>query len=119
MGKFSDKAKAAIQLSDLLVGRNKVGTDDIIERFPQGFTIADFDIINDGKNEYPAFTIKEDPDLCFFGGAILKSMADSWLEGYETLEECRNDFRLDGGVAVRMYTGKTKKGNNITKVDIL
>ena len=119
MGKFADKAKASTLLSDLMQGRTKLGTEEVIAKFPNGFTIEDFDIVNDSKSEYPVFTIKEDKTVCFFGGAILHNMVNSWTEGYENLEDCRNDFREEGGVRIRLYMGKTKTGNNLTKVDIL
>lgn len=119
MANFKQKAKDAIVLSDLMNGRTKLSTDEIIAKFPQGFTISDFDIINDGKSEYPVFTVKEDAGICFFGGAILNSMVTAWCEGYESLEKCREDFRAEGGVPIKLYTGRTKSGNNLTKVEIL
>lgn len=116
---FRELAKKATSLSELMSNRTRLTTEEMIERFPAGFTIADFDMLDDSGKQYPVFTVKEDDTVCFFGGVILARMVDEWLGYYDSVEECREAFRAGGGVMIKMSTGKTKKGNNITKVDVL
>ena len=116
---FKERAIKATTLSDLMNGRTKVSIDEMIQRFPDGFTIEDFDIVDDKKAQYPVFTIKEDKNICFFGGIVLMNMVDNWVEGFESIDDCRVAFAEDGGLPVRLSTGKTKNGNNITRVEIL
>lgn len=116
---FRESALKSTTLSELMNGRIKVSTDEIIQKFPNGFTIEDFDVVDDKKSQYPVFTVKEDKTICFFGGTILMNMVDGWLAGFETIDECRAAFVEEGGLPVKLSTGKTKNGNNITKVDIL
>ena len=119
MANFRDRARKATSLSELMSGKTRITTDEMIQQFPQGFTISDFDIIRDSQKEYPVFVIKENTDICFFGGLVLMNMVNDWLEGYESVEKCREDFRSEGGVPIKMTTGKTKNGNNITRVEVL
>ena len=126
--KFREKAINTSNLSELMNGRNKVSIDELMQAFPNGFTLTDFDIVdyttkdkdgNEKRRTYPVFIIKEDPNICFFGGVVLMNMVDSWLEDYDSIDSCREDFRASGGVEIELYTGRTKGGNNITKVEIL
>lgn len=116
---FRESALKSTTLSDLMNGRTKVSTDDMIKNFPNGFTIEDFDIVDDKKSQYPVFTVKEDKGICFFGGTILMNMVDGWLEGFDSIDACRAEFVEGGGLPVKLSTGKTKNGNNITKVEII
>lgn len=119
MNNFRDLARKVTSLSDLMDGRTRLTTEEMIINYPEGFTITDFDMLTDDGKEYPVFTIKEDPTICFFGGIVLAKMVDEWLGYYDTVEECRAAFRASGGVMIKMATGRTKKGNNITRVEVL
>ena len=116
---FKERAIKATTLSDLMNGRTKVSIDEMIQRFPDGFTIEDFDIVDDKKAQYPVFTIKEDKNICFFGGIVLMNMVNAWLVGFDDIESCREAFKKDGGLPIRMTTGKTKDGRIVTKIDVL
>lgn len=116
---FKAAAQAATSLSDLMSNREKRSTDEMISKYPDGFTITDFDMIGTGDDEYTVFVIKEDPGIFFYGGTILKKMVNAWLAGFDDIETCREEFKKDGGLPIRMTTGKTKDGRMVTKIDVL
>lgn len=134
MGKFREAAIAATSLSEIMAGRDKMTTKEVAEKYPQGVTIIDFDIIHTTKqvkNEegyivevpdaYPVFAIKEDENVFFSGGAVLNAIVKEWLAMYEgDMEQCRADLIADGGVAVLLEPGTPgKNGREYTNVVII
>lgn len=134
MGKFREAAIAATSLSEIMADRNKMTTKEIAEKYPQGVTIIDFDIIHTTKqvknkegyiievpDAYPVFAIKEDDSIFFSGGAVLNSIVKEWLAMYDgDQEQCRADLIADGGVVVLLEPGKpSKTGREYTSVTIL
>lgn len=126
MNNFSKIAMRETTLSELMVGREKVTTDDVIKNYPEGVTITQFDIIemyDEKKKEnvaFPVFTIKEDDSVCFFGGCIFTKIVNAWLEQYDgDIAGASLDLQECGGVKVRLSSRKTKAGNNLTSVEII
>ena len=134
MGKFREAAVAATSLSEIMAGRNKMKTEEVAKRFPNGVTIIDFDIIHTTKqvkNEegyivevpdaYPVFSIKEDASVYFSGGAVLNSIVKEWLSMYDgNQEQCRADLIAEGGVTIRLKPGMIgKNGREYTGAEIL
>lgn len=134
MGKFREAALAATSLSEIMAGRNKMTTKEIAAKYPDGVTITDFDIIHTTKqvkNEegyivevpdaYPVFTIKEDPEIFFSGGAVLNTIVKEWLAMYNgDQEQCRADLIAEGGVPILLEPGVVgKNGREYTNVTVL
>lgn len=125
MNKFVESAKKATVLSEIMTGRVKIDTDDIIKKYPDGVTITEFDMVTvtdpkKGASTFPVFAFKEDPESCFFGGAILSKIAVDWARAYGgDIESASEELSKCGGVKVKMFSKKTKAGNNLTAVEII
>lgn len=123
MSRFSERAKAHVAGSPVLENREKMSTDEIIARYPQGVTIIDFDFLNGKQGRYVVCAFKESPQNYFNGGKILTDIFEEFLTEYSEmvnpLEACRKDFSDEGGLKVKLSHGRTKDGNNVTLVDII
>lgn len=118
---FKETARNTTLLSPLMVGREKISTDDIIKKYPDGFTVLEFDIVPDGKGKtYPVFTIAEDDELYYCGGIVLNKIAEEWIDGFNgDVESASNELKASGGVKFKLEGTKTKAGNNLTNVTIV
>ena len=125
MNKFASIAKNETVLSQIMEDKDKLTTDEIIARYPDGVTLIQFDIVTvtdpkKGDSTFPVFAIKEDSKVCFFGGAILCKIAIEWANSCGgDVETASNELEKCGGVKIKMTPKKTKAGNNLTSVDIL
>lgn len=126
MNKFAEIAKRETSLSRVMEGREKMSVKDVIKKWPDGFTVTEFDFLTtfDSKKQedvtYPVIAIKEDPKICFFGGAIIDKILKSWVAAYDgDIQAASDDLKADGGVKIRMYESRTKNGNNLMAVEVI
>lgn len=112
-------AMDATTLSHLMSGREKISTDELIKKYPDGFTLVACDWCPDENGEaYPVFHIEEEPTKFYSGGIVLSKVVTAWEESLGDLEAV-NAILSSEGVQVKLETGKTKRNQNITKVIIL
>lgn len=117
---FKAVAKKATTLSDLMNDREQIKNDDLIKKYPDGVTITKFDVAVIDDKQFPVFIFKEDPTKFFNGGAILMKIVDEWIKSYDgDIDGASDDLASCGGIKIRLYSDKTKKGNNITRIEIL
>ena len=117
---FTNIANKATTLSNLMVNREKISTDDIVANYPDGITINAFDIVNISVDSFPVFTFKEDSTKFAFGGAILANIIDSWVEQFDgDIVAASNALNEAGGVKIKFVKSRTKSGNNITLVKVI
>ena len=117
-------AKETITLSVLMVGRESISTPEVIEKFPKGFTVEDFDIVDAVIDEKPAhyavITIGEDDSVYYTCGIIITKMIDAYVDECGSLEQARANYVKEEKLKLKLTEGKNKSGkNNLTKVDIL
>ena len=118
-------AEETLILSSLVVGREKLSTDEVIDRYPKGFTVVQVDkvrLIDKKSGEIDDFVvalIKEDEEVFIFGGTILTNIVDEWVEACGDLDQVNTELTLTKGVKMKFYHGKTKSGDNLTKITIL
>lgn len=121
---LKEKAKSITSLSDLMTGREKGATTDLIN---QKLTVRAVDItrlLNNNTGELedvPVIIFKEIADKFYFGGTVWKQIIEGWVELYDTptpLNDVNDDLQKEN-VVVEITSGRTKKGNNITRVEIL
>jgi len=119
---FKQEALDATSLSDLMNGREKVTTEDIIKKYPDGITITGADIVEyekDGKPiSYPVLTFKENDKFFYTGGIVLKKIVERWLSHFDSVTEMNLALAGDP-VKVKLSTGRSKSGNSITNVEIV
>lgn len=118
--KFYEIAEQALGNSPIMTGREKISTEDVIKKYPDGITLTGFDVLDNGKDGYAVFTFAEDPDKFVNGGALLSKMAFEWVKAFDgNITDASDELAKCGGVRVRLYPKKTKRGNSITAVEIV
>ena len=122
---FREMAKKETTLSRVMENRDKVSMDEIMNNYPGGVTITEFDFIHstDKKGNpttYPVCAIKENENICFFGGSVLSKICMAWVDGYNgDVDLTSDELKKSGGVKMKFEKTTTKNGNNLTGVTIL
>lgn len=117
-------AQKAVVLAEIFEGKDKIDTADIIKNHPNGIHINNIEFITmtgeNGDEQFWAYTFDENPNVFAFSGFVLAKIFNELLAQCEgDYEELYESFRAAGTLNVRLSVGKTKKGQPITKVDIL
>lgn len=127
---FKKAAQKEVSLSEIMVGREKLSTEEVIGR---ELTIDAFDFApkfdNDGNriidestgevDEFGVITFVEEPGKYYCVGSVFTKVCKAWAAGFATTEEASKALKESGGVKVKFSPSKTKKGNNLTAVEIL
>ena len=122
---FARIARSATSLSPIIEGKVKIPTEDIIKIYPDGITINNFDMVSGTDQQgaptmYPVYTFEEDDTKFGFGGAVLKKIIESWIAAFDgDIESTQKALKANGGVKLRFSQGRTKRGNNITMVEVV
>jgi len=121
MANFREIAAKTLSLSDLMAGREKMNTEDLIG---QTVTVVEFDFatIQDKGVEktFPVLIFAEYPNRYYTGGTLLNKMCTAWASEYDgDVAMASAELADQGGVKIRFSTGKTKSGNNLTNIDVL
>lgn len=119
MSKFKSIAKEHAEGSFVTVGREKVKMEELINVFPGGVTVTQFDFLRGDNGDFVVCAFKEDEKKFFFGGKILTDMCKAWLEGYADTKEASADLTAEGGVKFRFKCSKTKTNRDVTLVEIV
>lgn len=128
--KFKKVAQDATVLCQLMSGREKLDTDDVVG---EELTVIAFDfapkfdknggpIIDDSTGlveTYGVLVFKEHPDKYYNCGIVFTKVCRAWMEGYDTPEEASADLEAAGGVRVQFVMSKTRGGNNLVTVEII
>ena len=111
-------AKNVTTLSELMEGREKIDTSELVKKYPDGISVNAVDIIETSDARYCTVTFKEDEKKFYNGGLVMTKIVDAWLQA-GTLEEVNAELAKDP-VKMKLSEGKTKSGNkNVTIIDIL
>lgn len=122
MADFRNMAKRQTTLSEVMNDRDKVSTDELIEKYPDGVTINAFDYITSkkSKGKYPVFNIAEDPKVFCNGGTILDRIFQDFVNAMDgDVAAASNELRRQGGLKVKLSHGETKNGDDLTVVEVL
>ena len=122
---FAALAKKATTLSEIMEGRDKISTEDIIKNYQDGITINAFDMItttNDygEPSTFPVLTFAEDDTKFLYGGKALNDICQMWLSNFDgDIETCSKALKSAGGVKIKLATARTKAGKNFTSVEVI
>lgn len=123
---FAAIAVKETTLSPVCEGREKTTTEAIMKNYPDGITVLEFDIVtmqNEKTKEIepvPVIAFKENPDVFFFGGALLERICQSWIAAYDgDIETASKELKRSGGVKMKFRATRTRSGNNFTAIDIV
>lgn len=119
MRNFKAVAKEMTEGSFVTVGRDKVEIDDVINMYPEGVTVTQFDFLTGDNGDFAVCAFAEDDKACFFGGKILTDMCKAWFEGYATTKDASADLTAEGGVKLRFKRSKTKTNRDVTLVEVV
>lgn len=124
--KFVNIAKEQTVFSPVFENREKTTTQDIIDKYPDGVTLVEFDIVSmyDERSKQdkpvPVFAIKEDDGVAFFGGVVLCKMAQAWAAAYDgDIAAASSELKATGGVKVKLTNSKTKNHQDVVSVEVL
>lgn len=112
-------AKEAVQMSELMEGREKIETADIINYYDGKVTINAIDRVPTEDGDFFVYTFKEDDTKFAFSGFVLNKIFEALIADYEgDLTELAGDLAKEG-LRVELSTGKTKNKRDITNVKVL
>lgn len=121
MYNFKQKAVESIILSDLMQEREKISTEEVIKKYPEGITVTDFDFVTIENKTFVVLTFEEDKTKFLNGGFVLTKVFSEIVEDFEgEVEAAREEYsKCENKIVAVLSAGKTKDGkNNITKVQI-
>lgn len=117
---FKQSAQESTALSELMTDRDKLSTEELVVKYPDGVTLTAFDVIDSNKGTYPVFHIKENDKVFYCGGIVLRKIVEGWLNGFGgDIDMANAELAKIGGVKVKLELSKTKDNNNLTKVTVL
>lgn len=125
---FKKIALDATTMSELMNGRDKMDTEELIKKYPDGVTIDFIDNVNMSQEDGEAenvwiFVTEEQPDKFTFGGFVLAKIFNNILAEFEgdynaMIEEYNSSLKEDK-LRVKLERAKTKTKREITKVTVL
>lgn len=125
---FKKIALDATTMSELMNGRDKMDTEELIKKYPDGVTIDFIDNVNMSQEDGEAenvwiFVTEEQPDKFTFGGFVLAKIFNNILaefEGdYDAMIKEYNSSLKEDKLRVKLERAKTKTKREITKVTVL
>lgn len=119
---FKKIATEELTLSELMVGREQVKTEELTGYDQLTIVAFDFATITDKGEEkvFPVILFKELPENYYNGGTLLNKLCIAWAAAFDgDCEEASKELMLSGGVPVHFKETKTKSGNNLTSIEIL
>lgn len=124
---FKKIALDATIMSELMNGRDKMDTEELIKKYPNGVTIDFIDNVNmqqeDGEENVWIFVTEEQPDKFTFAGFVLAKIFNNILSEFEgdyaEMIETYNSALKEDKLRVKLERAKTKAKREITKVTVL
>lgn len=124
---FKKIALDATTMSELMNGRDKMDTEELIKKYPNGVTIDFIDNVDmqqeDGEENVWIFVTEEQPNKFTFAGFVLAKIFNNILaefEGdYAEMIETYNSALKEDKLRVKLERAKTKSKREITKVTVL
>ena len=124
---FKKIALDATTMSELMNERDKMDTEELIKKYPNGVTIDFIDNVNmqqeDGKENVWIFVTEEQPNEFTFAGFVLAKIFNNILDEFEgdyaEMIETYNSALKEDKLRVKLERAKTKSKREITKVTVL
>lgn len=124
---FKKIALDATTMSELMSGRDKMDTEELIKKYPNGVTIDFIDNVNmqqeDGEENVWIFVTEEQPNKFTFAGFVLAKIFNNILDEFEgdyaEMIKTYNSALKEDKLRVKLERAKTKSKREITKVTVL
>ncbi|MBO5526337.1 MAG: hypothetical protein J5993_06265 [Clostridia bacterium] len=120
MKSLRERARELTTLSELMVDREKISTEDIIRNFDGKITISAVDIVEqDEHTRYGVVIFKEQLTVFYCTGKILTGIIDELVNDYGSIDNVNKILREEGGLSIKLTESKTRENKNVTRVSIL
>lgn len=124
---FKKIALGVTTMSELMNERDKMDTEELIKKYPNGVTIDFIDNVNmqqeDGEENVWIFVTEEQPNKFTFAGFVLAKIFNNILDEFEgdyaEMIETYNSALKEDKLRVKLERAKTKSKREITKVTVL
>lgn len=117
---FRKTALNSTLLSSLQNDREKITTEELVQKFPEGITVNAFDFATVQDKTFAVVTFSEDDSLYYNGGTVLTKMCLAWAAGFDGDPETASvALAKAGGVKLKFAESKTKNGNNVTTITVV
>lgn len=124
---FAQMAQKAVANSSVREGRTLITTDELITKYPNGFTITEFDMLQAHDRQtgelksFPTLAFAEDITKYINGGGAITKIVEEWLRNFDgDIEGCNSALRAAGGVKIRICPSvRTSGGNNYNPVEVI
>lgn len=124
---FKKIAIDSTTMSEIMNGRDKMDTEELIKKYPEGVTIDFIDNVNmqqeDGEDNVWIFVTEEQPNKFTFAGFVLAKIFNNILAefagDYAEMIETYNSALKEDKLRVKLERAKTKAKREITKVTVL
>lgn len=124
---FKKIALDVTTMSELMSGRDKMDTEELIKKYPDGVTIDFIDNVNmqqeEGEENVWIFVTEEQPNKFTFAGFVLAKIFNNILSKFEgdyaEMIETYNSALKEDKLRVKLERAKTKSKREITKVTVL
>lgn len=124
---FKKIALDVTTMSELMNGRDKMDTEELIKKYPDGVTIDFIDNVNmqqeDGEENVWIFVTEEQPNKFTFAGFVLAKIFNNILSEFEgdyaEMIETYNSALKEDKLRVKLERAKTKSKREITKVTVM
>ena len=117
-------AEKVLTISPVIVGKNKLTTEEVLAAYPDGVHINAVDFLKSTKPDAPDYAvlnIAEDSSVWFSGGERLSTLFSAYLANDEIGGDLAvlNAYLAEHPIHVLLSKGRTKKGNPITLVEVV
>lgn len=124
---FKKIALDVTTMSELMSGRDKMDTEELIKKYPDGVTIDFIDNVNmqqeGGEENVWIFVTEEQPNKFTFAGFVLTKIFNNILSEFEgdyaEMIETYKSAPKEDKLRVKLERAKTKSKREITKVTVL
>ena len=114
---FKAIAKKQTTMAEIMIDREKITTQEIIDDFDGEITIDNIEFCHIGSDDVWAYTFEEDETKFAFAGYILSKIFNACLEAVGgDFEELYKQWTP---LKVKLSEGKTKNKNQVTLVEVL
>lgn len=117
---FKTSAQSTTNGSPIMEGRTKISTEELIARYPNGFTIIAFDVLSAKDGPRAVLNWAGDRLHYYNAGSLLTQIVLDWVAKYDgDIKQASADLNASGGVTVKLRTARTQNGRTFTAVDVI
>ena len=112
---FVEIGRKAVANSPVREGRESISTEEILNKYPDGITITQFDVLSKRNGTemvtFPTFTFAEEPTKYYNGGMSLSKVVNGWLAHFDgDIEAANAALKASGGCRIKLISERSESG---------